>query len=29
MADLIQLGGAAAIRYCGGPLIPLKIGRTD
>ena len=26
-ADLIQLGGAAAIEYCGGPKIDIKIGR--
>jgi catalase (peroxidase I) len=28
-SDLIQLGGAAAIEYCGGPCIPIKVGRND
>lgn len=26
-SDLIQIGGAAAIEYCGGPKIDIKIGR--
>lgn len=29
MADLVQIGGAAAIKYCGGPTILIKIGRKD
>jgi cytochrome c peroxidase len=28
-ADLIQIGGAAAVEYCGGPYIELKVGRVD
>jgi adenylate cyclase len=28
-ADLIALGGAAAVERCGGPFIPLKLGRVD
>jgi catalase (peroxidase I) len=28
-SDLIQLGGAAAVEYCGGPFINVGIGRTD
>ena len=28
-ADLIQLGGIAAVEYCGGPSILFKMGRLD
>jgi L-ascorbate peroxidase len=28
-ADLVALGGAAAVRKCGGPIIPIGLGRTD
>ena len=28
-ADLIQLGGYAAIEYCGGPSMLFKMGRRD
>ena len=28
LADLIQLGGYAAVEYCGGPSMELRIGRT-
>ena len=28
-ADLIQLGGYAAIEYCGGPFINFRMGRED
>jgi len=27
--DLIQLGGYAAVEYCGGPVMQFEIGRTD
>lgn len=27
-ADLVQLGGLAAVEYCGGPSIELRMGRT-
>jgi catalase (peroxidase I) len=29
ISDLIQLSGASAIEYCGGPYIEMKIGRVD
>ena len=29
ISDLIQLGGAAAVEYCGGPYIEIKVGRED
>lgn len=29
ISDLIQLGGASAVEYCGGPYIELKVGRED
>ena len=29
MADLIQLGGYAAVEYCGGPAMNFKMGRQD
>ena len=29
LADLIQLGGIAAVEYCGGPKILFKMGRVD
>ena len=29
ISDLIQLGGASAVEYCGGPFIDLKVGRQD
>ena len=28
-ADLIQLGGYAAVEYCGGPAMIFKMGRED
>ena len=28
-ADLIQLGGYAAVEYCGGPSMIFKMGRVD
>ena len=28
-ADLIQLGGYAAVEYCGGPSMIFRMGRTD
>lgn len=28
-ADLFQLGGYAAVEYCGGPSMIFKIGRKD
>ena len=28
-ADLIQLGGIAAVEYCGGPSMMLRMGRPD
>jgi catalase (peroxidase I) len=28
-ADLIQLGGYAAVQYCGGPTMIFKMGRKD
>jgi catalase (peroxidase I) len=28
-ADLIQLGGYAAVEYCGGPTMLFKMGRLD
>lgn len=28
-ADLIQLGGYAAVEYCGGPQMIFKMGRMD
>lgn len=28
-SDLIQLGGYAAVEYCGGPSMIFKMGRTD
>ena len=28
-ADLIQLGGYAAVEYCGGPAMIFKMGRVD
>ena len=28
-ADLIQLGGYAAVEYCGGPQLVFKMGRKD
>ena len=28
-ADLIQLGGYAAVEYCGGPSMIFQMGRTD
>ena len=28
-ADLIQLGGIAAVQYCGGPEIAFRMGRED
>jgi L-ascorbate peroxidase len=28
-ADLVAVGGAAAVRKCGGPVIPIGLGRTD
>src|SRR5438132_6550893 len=28
-ADLIAVGGAAAVQKCGGPVIPVGLGRTD
>jgi len=24
IADLIQIGGAAAVEYCGGPIVDIK-----
>ena len=29
VSDLIQIGGASAVEYCGGPYINVKIGRKD
>lgn len=29
ISDLIQLGGASAVEYCGGPCIEVKVGRSD
>ena len=29
MADIIALGAAMAIGTCGGPAIPLRVGRID
>jgi cytochrome c peroxidase len=29
ISDLIQLGGASAVEYCGGPFIDIKVGRVD
>jgi catalase (peroxidase I) len=29
ISDLIQIGGAAAVEYTGGPYIELKVGRVD
>ena len=29
ISDLIQIGGASAIEYAGGPYIELKVGRVD
>lgn len=29
MADLIQLGGYAAVEYCGGPAMIFSMGRKD
>jgi catalase (peroxidase I) len=29
ISDLIQIGGASAVEYCGGPFIDLKVGRQD
>ena len=29
MSDLIQLGGYAAVEYCGGPSMVFKMGRED
>ena len=29
MADLIQLGGYAAVEYCGGPSMIFNMGRVD
>jgi catalase (peroxidase I) len=29
ISDLIQIGGASAVEYCGGPYIELKVGRID
>ena len=29
MSDLIQLGGYAAVEYCGGPSMIFQMGRTD
>jgi L-ascorbate peroxidase len=28
-ADLIAIGGAAAVQKCGGPVMPIGLGRTD
>lgn len=28
-SDLIQLGGYAAVEYCGGPSMIFRMGRTD
>ena len=28
-ADLIQLGGYAAVEYCGGPAMIFNMGRKD
>jgi L-ascorbate peroxidase len=28
-ADLVALGGAAAVQKCGGPVMPIDLGRTD
>ena len=28
-SDLIQLGGYAAVEYCGGPSMIFQMGRTD
>lgn len=28
-ADLIQLGGYAAVEYCGGPAMIFNMGRRD
>jgi catalase (peroxidase I) len=28
-ADLIQLGGIAAVEYCGGPSMTFRMGRRD
>ena len=28
-ADVVQLGGAFAVEACGGPSIPLTLGRLD
>ena len=29
ISDLIQLGGASAVEYCGGPFLELRVGRQD
>ncbi len=29
MSDIIQLGGYAAVEYCGGPSMVFKMGRED
>ncbi len=29
LSDLIQLGGYAAVEYCGGPSMVFRMGRTD
>jgi catalase (peroxidase I) len=29
IADLIQLGGYAAVEYCGGPQMVFRMGRQD
>ena len=28
-SDLLQLGGYAAVEYCGGPSMVFKMGRND